>query len=194
MHIPKHFEVTDKNEVLTFLEANAFGQLVSSVGGKLFASSIPFLVSADGSALFGHLAKENPQWQSIAEQEVLVIFQGPHDYISPSWYTSPGVPTWNYQAVHVYGNCNVIHEPDELKKVVDALTMKYESQFSQPWEPQYSLAKLRGIVGIEVSVTDIQCKYKLNQNRPSVDRAKVINQLEARGSHSLALAMKKNEL
>ncbi|MBN4053433.1 FMN-binding negative transcriptional regulator [Haliea sp. AH-315-K21] len=193
MYIPKHFEVTDKNKVLSFLRKNAFGQLTSILDGKLFASHIPFLTSTDGSILLGHLAKSNPQWGSIENQEVLITFQGSHDYISPSWYSSPGVPTWSYQTVHVYGNCTVIHDLKELKNIVDELTSTYESQFYQPWIPQYDERMLRGIVGIKVQVTEIQCQFKLNQNCSEADRKEVINQLDAKGSVSLASAMKENE-
>ena len=101
MYIPKHFEVTDKQEALEFIKFNAFGQLISTVEGRLFVSHLPFLVSDDRKSILCHLAKNNPQWKGIEEQEILVTFQGPHDYVSPNWYSSPGVPTWNYQAVHV---------------------------------------------------------------------------------------------
>ncbi len=194
MYIPKHFEITDTEEILAFLKANAFGQITSMVEGKLFASHIPFLASEDGSVLMGHLAKANPQWNSIQNQEVLVTFQGPHDYISPSWYSSPGVPTWNYQTVHVYGLCKIIRDSDRLKEIVDALTKFYESQFSAQWTIEYSSSMLQGIVGIEIQVTDIQCKYKLNQNRSDKDRLEVIKQLESKGSSELALAMSEIEL
>ncbi len=194
MYIQKHFEITDTEEILAFLKANAFGQITSMVEGKLFTSHIPFLASEDGSVLMGHLAKANPQWNSIQNQEVLVTFQGPHDYISPSWYSSPGVPTWNYQTVHVYGLCKIIRDSDRLKEIVDALTKFYESQFSAQWTIEYSSSMLQGIVGIEIQVTDIQCKYKLNQNRSDKDRLEVIKQLESKGSSELALAMSEIEL
>ena len=141
-----------------------------------------------------HLARQNPQWERIEAQEALVTFQGPHDYISPSWYASPGVPTWNYQVVHVYGTCRSIHSVDELKAVVERLTQNYEGKFRSPWVPQYSEAILKGIVGVEISVTEIQCKFKLNQNRSEQDRARVVAALDELGSVGLATAMRENEL
>jgi transcriptional regulator len=90
MYIPKHFEVTDEGEIFSFIEANAFGQLVSSVARRPFSTHMPFLVSSDKKKMIGHVAKQNPQYSEIDGQEVLITLQGPHDYISPSWYSSPG--------------------------------------------------------------------------------------------------------
>jgi transcriptional regulator len=193
MYIPKHFEITDSDEILSFLNGNPFGQLISTLNGKLFSSHIPFLINQDGSVLLGHLAKTNPQWKTIEDQEVLVTFQGAHDYISPSWYGSPGVPTWNYQAVHVYGNCSITQDREELQNIVNELTSIYESKLPEPWSPEYKESKLKGIVGVKVNVTDIQCKYKLSQNRSEEDRNEVISQLEQKGSITLAFAMKESE-
>ena len=142
MYIPQHFEVTDKEEKFAFIKANAFGQLISSVDGRLFSSHIPFFLSNDKHSLICHVAKRNPQWEGIEDQEVLVTFQGPHDYVSPSWYSSPSVPTWNYQSVHVYGKPVLITETEKLKSIVDELTDVYESSFDKPWEPQYTVSTL----------------------------------------------------
>jgi transcriptional regulator len=119
----------------------------------------------------------------------LVTLQGAHDYISPSWYAGSGVPTWNYQAVHVYGQCKVFNEPNELKRVVDALTKKYESSFPTPWQPDYGSSMLGAIVGIEIDINEIQCQYKLSQNRSEQDKQQVIEQLKLSGSKQLAEAM-----
>ena len=193
MYIPKHFEVTDSNEVFAFIEANGFGQLISNSGGRLCATHIPFALSEDKTRLVGHLAKQNPQIEDIEGQEVLVTLQGPHDYVSPSWYASPGVPTWNYQAVHIYGQSKCFSEPEALRELVESLTGMYESQFAAPWQPEYRQAMLGAIVGIEISISDIQCKYKLSQNRSQQDQQQVIAQLEANGSHQLAEAMRVNK-
>ncbi|ODS22713.1 transcriptional regulator [Candidatus Endobugula sertula] len=194
MYIPKHFEVTDKDEVFAFVEANAFGQLISNVDGKLFSTHLPFLLSEDKSKIIGHLALKNPQHSEIDGQEVLITLEGPHDYISPVWYSSPGVPTWNYQAVHIYGQCEVIRSTEELQQVVNALTVKYESAFENPWQPEYKPLMLRAIVGIEVTISEIQCQYKLSQNRSSQDRSQVIERLKSLGSTALANEMERNEL
>ena len=193
MYIPEHFEITDRSEVLGFIKANAFGQLISSVGGRLFSSHIPFFMSEDEKSIICHLAKRNPQWKEIEDQEVLVALQGPHDYISPSWYRSPGVPTWNYQAVHIYGKVELITEASRIKNIIGELTEIYESSFDNPWSPEYKESMLSAIIGIEIKITEIQCKYKLSQNRPESDRLEVIEKLQERGSIQLSKAMK-NEL
>ncbi len=93
MYIPKHFEITDKDEIFSFVEANAFGQLISNVSGRFFSTHLPFLLSEDRSKIVGHMALQNPQHAEIDGQEVLITLEGAHDYISPSWYRGPGVPT-----------------------------------------------------------------------------------------------------
>jgi transcriptional regulator len=191
--MPQHFEVTDREEILAFIKANAFGQLISSVEGRLFSSHLPFFLGNDRQSLICHVAKRNPQWKGIEDQEVLVTFQGPHDYVSPSWYSSPGVPTWNYQTAHVYGKPTLITETEKLKNIVNELTGVYETSLEKPWEPEYKDSLLNAIIGIEIKITEIQCKYKLSQNRSESDQNQVTEELQKRGSVQLSQAMK-NEL
>ena len=193
MYIPKHFEVTDKEEIFAFIEANAFGQLISNVGGRLFSTHLPFLLSEDKSKIIGHLAMPNPQHAEIDGQEVLITLEGAHDYISPAWYSGAGVPTWNYQAIHIYGQCTVFRSEEKLQNIVNALTTKYEAAFHKPWQPEYKHSLLHAIVGVEVEINEVQCKYKLSQNRSSQDRSKVVEQLKVVGSIKLAEAMERNE-
>lgn len=193
MYIPKHFNVTDKEEILSFIKANSFGQLISLVEDRLFSSHIPFVLCNDNQALKCHIAKNNPQWNGIEDQEVLITFQGPHDYVSPSWYNTPGVPTWNYQSVHIYGKPQLITKAEELSSLVNELTDIYESTLEKPWKPEYKESMLNAIIGIEINITDIQCKYKLSQNRPESDRLQVIEEHKNRGSTQLSQATK-NEL
>ncbi len=179
--------------MLSFIRANAFGQLISSVEERLFSTHIPFHLPNEGSSLICHVAKGNPQWKSIEEQEVLVTFQGAHDYISPHWYVYPGVPTWNYQTVHIYGRAKLITEQEDLRSVVNELTEKHEALRAKPWKPEYKEAMLNGIVGIEIEIKELQGKYKLSQNRSEVDRKRVIEELSVSGSVALSEAMQ-NEL
>lgn len=190
MYIPKHFEVTNKQEILSFIKANTFGQLISTVENRFYCSHIPFLLSEDNQFLICHLSKANPQWKEIESQEVLITFQGVHDYISPSWYTSLGVPTWNYQVVHVYGSATMISNNKDLKDIVDDLAKKYESSFDNPWQPEYKESLLNSIIGIKIQIKELQGKYKLSQNRFEQDKNQIINGLTVRGSHSLAETMK----
>jgi len=194
MYVPDHFKVSDEEEIFSFLEANAFGQLISLQDKRLTGSHLPFLIDADRKRLWCHLARQNSQWQQLEGQQALITFQGPHDYISPSWYRHAGVPTWNYQAVHIYGNCRVFDAAEELAGVVDALTARYESAFETPWKPQYREAMLQAIVGVEIQIDEIQCKYKLSQNRPAADQHGVIEKLEGLGSTPLPQAMRKSLL
>ena len=190
MYIPKHFEITDEETIRKFMSSNGFAQLVSHVDGQLFSSHLPVLPDPDHQTLLCHLAKQNPQWQEIEGQEVLVIFQGPHDYISPAWYEAPGVPTWNYQAVHLYGTASVIRDTARLKDIVDQLTTYYEGSMEKPWSPDYAESMLNAIIGIEIHITDVQCKFKLSQNRSTRDREHVVEALQQRGAGALAKAMR----
>ena len=194
MYVPEKFRIEQTDEIFAFLAANAFGQLVSQHDGRPMVSHLPFLVAADRGTLKCHVARQNPQWQQLEGQQVLATFLGPHDYISPSWYRGAGVPTWNYQAVHVYGRCRVFEQADQLTALVDALSGVYESRFDDPWQPRYPDSMLKAIVGIELEIDDIQCKYKLSQNRPAADHQPVIDQLEALGADELAAAMRKTLL
>ena len=190
MYIPSHFEVTDLAEIHAFIEANGFGQLITDVDGRPFSTHLPVMFGSDKDRLICHLAKANPQSQSLHGKQILVTLEGPHDYISPSWYHSPGVPTWNYQAVHIYGVCEVFTDMIRLDAVVRALTQKYEAKQKDPWKPEFNPARLGAIVGVEISIQEIQCKYKLSQNRPDEDRIEVIQRLEERGAINLAQAMR----
>jgi transcriptional regulator len=181
------------NEIISFIGKNSFGQLISHLDGKLFSTHLPFFLSEDKTTLLGHLARSNPQHSQVQEQDVLVTFEGPHAYISPSWYLSPGVPTWNYQAVHIYGQCTLINDVELLKPIVEKLTTLYESKFENPWLPEYPTASLDAIVGIAVNIEEIQCKYKLSQVRSSEDRIRVVQKLKECGSNSLAEAMEKSQ-
>ena len=194
MYIPPHFKITDRDEIYAFIESNAFGQLISCVDGQLFSTHMPFLLSDDRTRLLGHLARPNPQSDCLDGQQVMISLAGSHQYVSPSWYTSPGVPTWNYQAVHIYGRCTVFTDTQKLKAVVDALTEKYEAGFESPWQPDYKHTMLSAIVGVEIAIEDTQCKYKLSQNRSRQDQAQVAAQFEKSGAINLVAAMRKNLL
>ena len=194
MYVPDHFKISDQAEIFSFLQANAFGQLISLKDQRLTSSHLPFLIADDRKRLLCHLARQNSQWQQLEGQQVLITFQGPHDYISPSWYRNAGVPTWNYQAVHVYGSCRVFDAADELAAVVEALSARYESSFETPWKPQYRDAMLKAIIGVEIEIDEIQCKYKLSQNRPVEDQQGVIDKLDELGSEALLQAMRKTLL
>ena len=189
MYIPEYFREKNEDQIFAFLQANAFGQLISHVEGRLFCTHLPMLLADDRKSLLGHLAKANPQWQELMGQEVLVTFQGPHDYVSPSWYSKPAVPTWNYQAVHVYGHCALIEQETELAQMVDDLSRVYESAFETPWQPQYAAAMLKSIVGVRIEISEIQCKFKISQNRSLQDQENVAEQYKLSGQTDLYQVM-----
>lgn len=186
MYIPEHFKETDPERLAALLRDYPFGMLVTVRAGLPFVTHIPFLYERrqDGvQILRGHVAKANPQWQDLAEnQTALVVFQGPHAYVSPRWYKTPGVPTWNYAVVHVYGKARLLHDAAALEKFLSELTTVYEATQPAPWQPELSgerREKLLGmIVGFEIEIQEIQGKFKLSQNRPENDRENVIEQLQ----------------
>jgi transcriptional regulator len=190
MYIPKMFEITDAAEILGFIRSNPFGQLVSSVDGRHYSSHLPFIVSDTKPSLICHLAKKNPQWQEIEGQEVLVTFLGEYDYISPRWYGSPGVPTWNYQAVHVYGKARVITQSEGVAAIVKQLIEVYEPSFEHRFSEQETATFYKAIVGLEVTMSELQCKYKLSQNRPLADQKRIAERLWKNGLYKLSAAMK----
>jgi transcriptional regulator len=183
MYIPKHFLETDRDALAELIEANSFGTLITVADGRPFASHVPFLYERAGNTLHAHVARANPQWRDLgATREVLAIFQGPHGYVSPTWYVDPGVPTWNYAAVHVYGTAVTLDDAAATARHVEALAARFERGNPKPWVPSYDPKRLAGIVGIEIRVTEIQGKLKLSQNRSAADRAGVVAHLAASGT------------
>ena len=183
MYIPQHFRENDPDKLAAFLDAHAFGTLTTVAEGKPFATHIPFIYERAENVLWGHVARANPQWQHFTDSpDVLVMFLGPHGYISPTWYATPGVPTWNYTAVHVYGAARAVDDPAQTAKHVERLAERYERGSESPWVPSYDPKRLAGIVGVEIRIKEIQGKFKLSQNRPTADRANVVARLAATGT------------
>jgi transcriptional regulator len=193
MYIPDAFRETDSARILALVAAYPFGQLITAPDGVPFVSHLPFLLDrSDGRLLLlGHLARANPQWRHLsAEREVLTVFTGPHAYVSPGWYTTPGVPTWNYAVVHLRGRPRLIEDAAGLDALLDRLTRTHEARMPDPWQPDLSddkRARLLGmIVGFEIEVADIQAKFKLSQNRPEEDRRRVAEELAGSGDQTEA--------
>ena len=183
MYIPKHFEETDERALWRFIDEHSFGTLLTIADGRPFASHVPFLVDRDAKRLHCHVARANPQWEQLASSSaVLVIFAGPHGYISPTWYAERGgVPTWNYAVVHAAGEAHSVDDAEHKRRHVEALAAKFERGLREPWVPEFDVRRLAGIVGIEVRVGKLEGKLKLSQNRSAADRAAVVAQLEATG-------------
>jgi transcriptional regulator len=196
MYIPQAFRVTDLQTLHEFIERHSFATLVSSVEGKPFATHLPLLFDRTRSvhgALLGHVARANPQWHAFdGQQEALAMFQGPHAYVSPSWYaTSPAVPTWNYTAVHVYGAPQVIDDDQAFSDLLDKLIAFYEAGMANPWSgrlpPDFRTNLMKGIVGFMMHIERIEGKFKLSQNVARADQEGAIAGLLREGD-ALSLA------
>lgn len=200
MHIPKYYREEDRTKIIEFLKANNFPVLVSHDGEKLVATHLPTetIENADGSlTILGHMSRANPQWRTFGEQELLLVFQGAHAYISPRWYNHVNVPTWNYMMVHVYGRARML-ERRELYDLLDRLVKKHETGVSYSLDelPQDFVEKeMKGVAGFMLEVTRIEAGYKLSQNRDDESYANIVNELENRGdenSRRLAEEMRAN--
>ncbi|PLS06633.1 FMN-binding negative transcriptional regulator [Bacillus halotolerans] len=189
MYIPKYYKVTNVDDIWDFVQNNSFGTIVTTAQGKPIATHLPLQLMKEGDTYYitGHIAYGNPQWRTFETcEDVLVMFQGPHAYISSSWYEKENVPTWNYQAVHVYGTASILNE-EELKHDLTMLLQKYEKNRENPvlWDklsPQLLESQLKGIVGFKMKVEEIQASYKLSQNRNEKDYMNIIDQLRNEGN------------
>ncbi|MDR9801300.1 FMN-binding negative transcriptional regulator [Bacillus paralicheniformis] len=201
MYISKYFKVENVDEILDFVQKNSFGTIVTTEQGKPIATHLPlgFNKKGDDYYITGHVSFGNPQWRTFETcQDVLVMFQGPHAYISSSWYGHEDVPTWNYQAIHIYGQASIL-ERDELIEELTIMMGKYEKHRENPilWDnlsPQLLERQLKAIVGFKIKVEDIQAAYKLSQNRNDTDYMNIIDQLQNEGdpnAEQLAAVMKK---
>ena len=184
MFSPKYFLMKDKEEIIQFMKEHSFVTIVTVNNGEPIATHVPVQLHQEGEyyVLTGHVAYANPQWRTFEGNRVLVIFQGPHAYISSSWYSHENVPTWNYQAVHVYGQATLLDE-QQLRDDLAKQLQKYEQHRQHPilWEtlsPELLDKQLKGIVGFKVTIADIQATYKLSQNRNEQDFQQVVEQLE----------------
>ncbi|MGH7862245.1 MAG: FMN-binding negative transcriptional regulator, partial [Candidatus Dormibacteraceae bacterium] len=192
MYIPR----PDREERLAVLHdvirENSFATIISNGDEGMVATHLPLLLDPDRGqfgTLIGHVARENRQWRAFSEdQDSLVLFQGPHAYISPSWYAAPlAVPTWNYVAVHAYGRPRLIEDAAALYRIVAELTRYYEAGLANAWdlEPRRDYAEklLKNIVGFEMEISRLEGKRKLSQGRSKADRAGVIEALSSGGDY-----------
>jgi transcriptional regulator len=171
VYAPAYNQLEDRAEVLAFMRANGFPVLVTGTGGNLMASHLPSRIQEIDNAwvIDMHMAKNNPQWKEFFDDEVMVVFAGPHAYVSPRWYADKErVPTWNYAAVHAYGVPVVIDDKkmkhDSQRRLVQALDPEWLPKFDA-LRPEYVENMLNGIVNFEIRVTRIETRWKLSQNR-----------------------------
>jgi len=189
MYLPKHYAVTDRSKIFDFMKDNSFGILFSHTGDGPMASHLPFMIDENGGEqglVLGHMAKANNQWRYADGQQVLVVFHGPHTYVSPTWYQDEEVvPTWNYVAVHATGIFRAMEDRVEVEESVGRLVDQHEASQPKPWQPDfqstYSDQMLKRIVAFQIEITSLQGKWKLNQNHPEHRRRRVAEQLKTLG-------------
>lgn len=201
MYTPYSFQERDRDKVLDFIEAYNFGVLFSEHEGEPDATHLPFYLDRENETLVAHFAKANKHWERLnPDKPVLVVFQGPHAYITPHWYEEKQtVPTWNYAAVHIKGKPETIHNEEDLRELVDLLTHHHEAAEDSEWDYESAHSRrdqlLKAIVGIKISITDIQAAFKFNQNRSKADQKGVIEGLMSKDSvdhNEVASIMKRN--
>lgn len=188
MYTPTPFRMPDAAEIHAFMREYSFATLVTLGEGGMTATHLPLLLDAEAGphgTLLGHMARANPQWRDVTG-EALAIFAGPHAYISPTWYESPGtVPTWNYAAVHAYGPLRLVEDRDGLHDILTRSVAFHERRMPRPWS--YDVADpdidrmLEAIVGFRFEISRLEGKAKLNQNHPEERRRRVIRALENQG-------------
>jgi transcriptional regulator len=195
MYLPRSFRVEEQAAVVAFMRRHDFAAVVT---GDLTVSHLPVLVreTEHGLVIAGHVARANPHWRAMdGQSDALVIFQGPHGYISPTWYAAatPAVPTWNYTVVHAHGKPRAREDAGFTAGVLEELTARYEGTAgwsSRSVPPDYYRGLLDAIVGFELPVTRYEAKFKLGQNRSDEDRAAVAAALERAGARDLAELMR----
>jgi transcriptional regulator len=202
MYLPRHFTWTDRTQIEAFVDAAQSAHLVTFDGSRPVATLLPVIwdrpesegngtgpgadeAPADFGRLLGHIAIANSQWKTAAAgAEALAVVSGPQAYISPSWYESKArhgrvVPTWNYEAVHLSGPVTFHQDPEWLRAFVTRLTQRHEAGRAHPWAvtdapPEYIDGQLKAIVGVELTITAVEAKQKLSQNRSELDREGVV--------------------
>lgn len=184
MYIPPFNNFSDGQEIIAFMQRYSFATIISMMDDKPVATHLPFLVKEEGGKLMlrSHFAKANPQWKEILNQTLLVIFTEPHAYISPSNYEKEtNVPTWNYIAVHAYGEAKILDSREEKAELLKHTIETFEAAYFKQWEAlpdDYRLKMMNGIVAFDIEITDLQAKKKLSQNRADKEQENIIRSLE----------------
>jgi transcriptional regulator len=190
MYIPKFNAFPDKNEVISFMRKYSFGTIITSENNLPIATHLPFLIEEkdDQIIISSHFAKANSQALNVNGNTNLVIFTEPHAYISPKNYPKDAeVPTWNYIAVHAYGKARLLNGKQEHLDLLERTIKNYEAEYFDQWQKlphEFKSKMIKGIVGFEIVVTDLQAKSKLSQNRSEVEKENIIHSLSESPSES----------
>lgn len=186
MYTPASFKVDDVARLHGLMRGYPFALLLTVHGGEIAATHLPFMVDAERGTqgtLLAHMARANPHWQLFdGKREALVVFTGAHTYISPSWYESPvTVPTWNYAVVHAHGRPVIVSDKVRVRAMLERLVAIHEAYVDPPWSTGQANAyvdeQLDYIVAFEIEITQLEGKFKLNQNRSRADQEGVVRAL-----------------
>ena len=190
LYTPSHFAMSDRVAVARLMHDYPFATLVTPATPEPFVSHLPLLFVAGcepHGTLLGHMARANPHWEHAADASSIAIFHGPHAYVSPSWYAEPAesVPTWNYAAVHARGVLEIVRDPIETRRILDALVQRFEGAREAPWQfamPERQRdALVNAIVAFRLRIRSLDAKFKLSQNRPRDDQTRVAAALDGEG-------------
>ena len=185
MYIPEFNRLEDQPVAVAFMRANPFAILVSNNDDTPFATHLPVIISEASRQIMvrAHVAKSNPHWKMLEQKDSLLIFHGPHAYISPALYEiRESVPTWNYATVHAYGRGKILPGDGDKHQVLTELISQFDSSYLSQWnsfDEQYRSRMLNHIVAFEIPVTRIEAKFKLSQNRTKAEQENVIQALGA---------------
>ncbi|NHM06008.1 FMN-binding negative transcriptional regulator [Flavobacterium sp. CYK-4] len=183
MYVPKENRMTDTAAILDFMQRFSFAMIITAENNIPIATHLPFLVRLEDEkfTLTAHFAKANPQWKSIENNPVLVVFSEPHAYISPKLYDKElNVPTWNYLAVHAYGKSKLITDAVAVREVLNTTVQHFEIGYNEQWKrlpEDYKLALSEEIVAFEIEVTELQAKKKISQNKTEAEKNRIIDAL-----------------
>jgi transcriptional regulator len=196
MYIPPDFRNSNSEELFAFMQAHSFAVLTMNGAEIPFATHLPIVADIQNGILklISHLSIANPQAKALVDgAEVLVIFTGPHAYISPSNYEKPqNVPTWNYIAVHARGKVKPLRSEGDARRVLEQMIATYEPAYQAQWEsldPKYIDGMLRGILAFEIEVTGLEGQYKMSQNKTHTERENITQSLsQSTDEQAVALA------
>lgn len=185
MYIPKQFLLDDTAKLISFMKTYSFGLMITAENNSPTATHLPFIIEQRENDLYllSHVAKANPQWKSFKNNvSILVVFSGPHAYISPSNYkTLENVPTWNYTAVHVYGTAQLLEGENQKQALLEHTIHTYEQAYQNQWQllsNNYKNKLMNEIVAFEIKVKELEGKFKLSQNKLPEEKDKIIQSLE----------------